>query len=175
MESCWCYETEFEFRSLMAWGEEAKSLSFCHLSACQMAVKWRDGCQGDSSPYFSMCFDIFRLVICNLDNSVYAANGKRGIYNWLLEYMLIIWPPLHSFSKPPCHLVDKGKDYIELGKGIYFYCMSEVMCHHLSKFVNNILKSQLLGQKSLLSQCFIRNFIEKVLRGHFSFIFMWFR
>ncbi len=22
MESCWCYEAEFEFRSLMAWGKK---------------------------------------------------------------------------------------------------------------------------------------------------------
>lgn len=37
------------------------------------------------------------------------------------------------FIKPSCHLVDKGKDYIEMDKCIYIYFISEVMCHQSFK------------------------------------------
>ncbi len=73
MLSCWCYETEFEFWSLMAWEKKLLLSLSCYGSTCQMAVKWRDGYQGDLSPWWS-----WQLCFCSVWGRCPA---ERGAHN----------------------------------------------------------------------------------------------
>ncbi len=83
IESCKCYLTEFEFRSLSlgAWWPEGRSsfsvsqfLPSCSWSACQMEVKWKDGYRGDLSPWWFL-----QLCFCSVWGRCSAERGEQTL------------------------------------------------------------------------------------------------